>query len=337
MAPKSPECRQFQRLVANKRRCYASLGREPASEHEVNRRIGSSTMAPDVAAPVLPDRIWLSLRGFESQPEEPCEHHSADAGAGAKVTPAGKQGPMSGADLGAAADWLKERKDKVLDDLRCLGEQPSGRLYVGQCPPGSATVVMAEVEAQGREDSCRSVVGSTDNPHVVQDVGGWVLTAGPPPPGTRIRLPTKDLFFAHDNQSERFGPPGGGQVAAQRQTVLQTALELWAGHLSPEKLPDFSVVWHEGRWHVRTGNRRLMAWRLLRLYAPDRFKEVDVLVAETSVEWVRLRYTAVKNGPGCHGAWMKVRETGEFVGIERASFGQDLLQLVCGPTTQETP
>lgn len=327
MAPASAEHRQFQRLVASKQRDYANLRREPASEHEINR-ISISSLVPDNAYPLPHDKIWISLRGFEAQHVEPHEHHSDDAGAGAEVTPAKRKGPGPGSDLRAAAEWLRMRKDEVLDDLHCLGEPPSGRLYIGKCVPGAATIVMAEVEARGREDSHSSVIGSTHDPRVLQSAGGWVLSAGPPPPGTKMRLPTEDLFFAHDNQSEKFSVAPAGAACP---TVLQTALELWSGHISPQQVPQFSVVWHEGRWHVRTGNRRLMAWRLLRLYAPERFREVEVHVAETTVEWVSKRYSAAKNGPACHGAWIKVRETGEFVGREVASFGQDLLRLICTP------
>lgn len=328
-APDSAEHEQFQRLVASKQRDYANLRREPASEHEVNR-ISISSLVPDDADPLPHDKIWISLRGFEAQHVKPYEHCINDAGAGVEVSPAKRKGPGQESDLRAAAEWLRMRKDEVLHDLHCLGEPPSGRLYIGQCPPGAATVVMAEVEARGREDSNSSVIGSTHDPHVLQSAGGWVLSVGPPPLGTEMRLPIEDLFFAHDNQSERFRAAPVGKACS---TVLQTTLELWSGHKSLEQVPQFSVVWHEGRWHVRTGNRRLMAWRLLRLYAPERFREVEVLVAETTVDWVSKRYSAAKNSPACQGAWIKVRETGEFVGRERASFGQDLLRLICTATT----
>lgn len=320
LVPGSAEHGVFHRTLAKKRADYAHLRREPATEHEINR-CSASKLVPDNAAPVPSNRIWLSLRGFEAQ-----EGHSADAGAGpGATTPIGqsKAAKPIEEDLNAAAKWLEEHREEVMGTLVRLGENPAGRIYAGCCFTSRAKVVMAEVEAAGRAHD--AMLGSTDSPQLLKHVGGWVATAGPPSPGTRMRLPIEDIHFAHDSQSEKFHHPANGP---HRHTVLQTALELLSGQLLPEQLKDFSVCWHNGRWHSRTGNRRLMAYRLVRLHAPERFKEVNVVVGETSENWLSEKYSAVKNGHACNGAWIKVRETGEFVGRENASFGKDLFDLI---------
>merc|ERR1719188_177985 len=79
---------------------------------------------------------------------------------------------------------------------------------------------------------------------------------------TPIIVSLWDMRFSHNDISECFRPEEG---VAWRRSVLQTAIELLAGVLSPIALPIFDVCAHEGRWYCRSGNRRLAAYQLAAL------------------------------------------------------------------------
>lgn len=202
-------------------------------------------------------------------------------------------------------------REWVSTHLREAGERPTEKTWLGQLPgPGKPAVVMAEVEVKS---------GDADG----AGTGATSTSSSPLPNGTELQLPIEDVYFSHNQCSETFSGP-------RPISVLQTVIELWSGSCAPGAIPLFGVVWHCGRWHVRTGNRRLMVWRLLRLYAPELFSHVTCCVAEVDDQFLQRRFTTGRNGPHCRGSWVLVRETGEFVGRSEASFGVDLLDLILG-------
>lgn len=202
--------------------------------------------------------------------------------------------------------------DPLTDALQKLGDNATGRVWLGGLPdPTRTQVAMAEV------------IGRV-NPSI-EVSSAWSEAEGPLPPGTELRLPVEDIYFSQDSCSEQFS----GQT---RRSILETVLLLWGGSVRVEDVPVCSVFWFQGRWHVRTGNRRLIAWRLLRIFAPARFSTVFVCVACPPTEFfVSRRMSTLRNDEQRQGEWTLVRETGEFVSLWEASFGSDILELVCGP------
>lgn len=157
-------------------------------------------------------------------------------------------------------------------------------------------------------------------------------------PRNRLRLLIKEIGFAHNDQSERFGGSSGKDL--EERGVLQLAVELSAGVTKAEGLPIFSVCHHEGVWYCRTGNRRLAALRLAHRFAPERVQDivVDVTDADTvflhGAEGRRPKLTTDRNGPNCRGQWLFIRETGERIGIEQPGapeYGSDLLSMLDVP------
>mmetsp|Transcript_79897 Transcript_79897/g.185508 ORF Transcript_79897/g.185508 Transcript_79897/m.185508 type:complete len:334 (+) Transcript_79897:1-1002(+) len=171
------------------------------------------------------------------------------------------------------------------------------------------------------------------------DVGSGETTRVPPALGSGptclMELPTANVRFAHNDQSERFGhglrpDPVGG-------CLLQLAVELLTGLTLPTQVPEFTVCWHEGHWFCRSGNRRLAAFRLAQRFAPDRFARVRVRAVATDDAFVhgvngkRPKLTTHQNGERCMGHWLVIRETGELVGGGRPGleeYGADLLSLL---------
>jgi len=154
-----------------------------------------------------------------------------------------------------------------------------------------------------------------------------------------LALPTHDIRFAHDDQSELFGRGREREPAGGGQSLLQLAVELAAGLTTPEDVPPFSVCPHDGLWFCRSGNRRLAAWRLAQRFAPARL--ANVVVKAVAVDPVflqgapgrRPKLTTHLNGPECNGQWLVVRETGERVGRDGGvtgedEYGADLLALL---------
>lgn len=151
-----------------------------------------------------------------------------------------------------------------------------------------------------------------------------------------IELPTHEVRFAHDDQSEHFGrgpqPTGGGQ------SLLQLAVELLAGLTALEDVPEFTICRHQGQWYCRSGNRRLGALRLCRRFAPGRFGYIRVRAVATDKIFThgapgrRPKLTTNRNGEDCEGQWMFIRETGETVGYSGGAgseeYGADLLALL---------
>jgi hypothetical protein len=224
-----------------------------------------------------------------------------------------------------------QSRDRVWKKLP--GLEGLHRLWRAYLPdPARTPMYMAEVETSDspiRAPWARSEIG----------LEATFGEQGPFENGTVLHLPIEDIHYSHDSQTEWF--TGGDGT----HNLLETFLELWSGKKREEDLPMFSVVWHDRRWHVRTGNRRLMVWQLLRIHAPERFKKVKVTVADVDNNflkwhtshvgrWVRPKLTTGKNGPDCKGTWTKVKETGEYIGQEEATFAADLLSLICAPCNE---
>ena len=196
--------------------------------------------------------------------------------------------------------------------LEALGAQAT-QLYVGRLPYGD-WVCLARADFAGRA-----------LPDIPVSTGlRWCkLPNGtePVPRGTELWIPGELLRFSQSSVSERFAGKAGEWP---RRSILETTLQLWSGELSAEDLPVCSVVWHEGRWHMRTGNRRLVAQRLLYLHAPGWFEFMKVCTASPrGTCFFKERFTT-----RCAGEWISIRETGEFIGISKSSYATDLLEAV---------
>jgi len=139
-----------------------------------------------------------------------------------------------------------------------------------------------------------------------------------------------DLRFAHNDDTELF---------QDQRSILETAVELLSGKTSCERIQHIEVCRHEERWYCRTGNRRLASYRLAQLAAPHRFSTIPVAVKEVDHAFLtgglrRPKLTTDRNGVGCAGQWLVIKETGETVGqlpsLEHDSegYGADLLWLL---------
>jgi len=207
-----------------------------------------------------------------------------------------------------------------------------GRVWLSvQQDPARTVVAMAEVELTmphppgfrwnltvegGAWDVMRTVANSS-----------WQAEA-PVVPGSGLFINIEDLHFSHDTQTEKFTHQG--------KTILATVLEVLSGEVRPEQIPAIAAVWHDGRWYASTGNRRLAAFRLLRIHAPEQFEKVKVTVADMEVNFLvgsqngrRPKLTTSRNGEDCKGAWMRIAETGQWVGQSSATYAHDLLSVIC--------
>lgn len=155
------------------------------------------------------------------------------------------------------------------------------------------------------------------------------------PPGSELELPTHEVRFAHDDQSELF--THNHHDTQSSSSVLQLVVELTAGLILPEEVPPFTVCRHQGRWYCRSGNRRLAALRLAQRLAPARFGFVRVKAVNVDKIFLqgapgkRAKLTTQRNGEDCEGRWLFIRETGEVVGSghgDPAEYGADLLALL---------
>lgn len=160
--------------------------------------------------------------------------------------------------------------------------------------------------------------------------------------GELILLPICIIGFAHNDQSEHF-VHGDGDCS-----ILQLAVELIAGVTAMEDVPPFTVCRHANQWYCRSGNRRLAAFCLAAMFAPDRFHCVWVRWVKTDAIFLRGRggprarpkLSTHLNGEDCEGQWLVVRETGEavagFPGVLNAPpYGADLLSLLPHPTPRD--
>lgn len=141
----------------------------------------------------------------------------------------------------------------------------------------------------------------------------------------------RTLRFSHNDDTELFREEKDGY----RFNVLQTAVELLSGQKGPNLVPNIRVCLHDGHWYCFTGNRRLAAFRLASLCAPDRFQEIPVILDKADDSFYKGRqykpkFTTAMNGRLCNGRWLPIRETGEVVGRHRTTrtFGLDLLDLL---------
>eukprot|EP00927_Polykrikos_kofoidii_P034252 TRINITY_DN29086_c0_g1_i2.p1 TRINITY_DN29086_c0_g1~~TRINITY_DN29086_c0_g1_i2.p1 ORF type:complete len:530 (+),score=100.15 TRINITY_DN29086_c0_g1_i2:148-1590(+) len=151
-----------------------------------------------------------------------------------------------------------------------------------------------------------------------------------------ISIPLSLLRFAHNDDSEMFRQQGVVQ-----RSILLTAIELISGITPAEKIPTFLVCHHEDRWYCRDGNRRLAAFRLAAMLRPDKFKQVRVRLVPTDDIFLkgrkrlgmRPKLTTARNGAACKGKWMRITQTGQFIGLRRrkGTFGLDLLDVVFRP------
>lgn len=152
-----------------------------------------------------------------------------------------------------------------------------------------------------------------------------------------ILVPIGQLRFAHNDQSEHF------VNTREDCSILQLAVELVAGITPLEAVPVFDVCWHAGQWYARSGNRRLAAFALAALFAPDRIHSVwvrrvaaDATFLHGNTNGGRPKLTTHFNGQDCEGRWLVIKQTGEAVGtdvscLSRPPYGADLLMLLPRP------
>lgn len=146
--------------------------------------------------------------------------------------------------------------------------------------------------------------------------------------GTEEMLRTSEIRFAHNDNTELFKDRSG--------SILETAVQLLSGAVSADAIPVFEVCLHESKHYAKTGNRRLAAFRLAQLFAPERFSHVRVKLAQVNQVFLvgvgngRAKLTTKLNGPECEGKWMFIKETQERVGItlDEHTYGRDLLELL---------
>lgn len=152
-----------------------------------------------------------------------------------------------------------------------------------------------------------------------------------------VSLPISAIGFAHDGQSEIFGRDRDGW---ESRGLLQLAVELWSGDVSPDSVEPFTVTRYSNQWYCRSGNRRLASLKLAerarcgqsfgKPLGPLRLRVQQVDAAFTGARGGRAKLTTFTNG-----RLLEVRETGESVGNEalpaetgQESFGADLLSLL---------
>merc|ERR1712194_847481 len=89
-----------------------------------------------------------------------------------------------------------------------------------------------------------------------------------------------DICFTHDSISACFKPfLKDGKM--QDLTVLDSVQQLMRPGEEPRELEILEVVWHKSKLFVAgTYNRRLCMYRLLAIFAPDRYGLIKVRVAD---------------------------------------------------------
>ncbi|CAL1140540.1 unnamed protein product [Cladocopium goreaui] len=101
-------------------------------------------------------------------------------------------------------------------------------------------------------------------------------------PGKQFFVSPLDVRFTHDSISECFSPyvKDGEQLTnKERLKVLSSAKELLDGDEEPKALEMLDVVWYQKELYVAgTFNRRLCMYRLLALFATERFGLIKVQV-----------------------------------------------------------
>eukprot|EP00435_Cladocopium_sp_Y103_P049238 s2040_g14.t1 len=101
-------------------------------------------------------------------------------------------------------------------------------------------------------------------------------------PGNQFFVSPLDVRFTHDSISECFAPyvKDGEQLTdKERLKVLSSAKELLDGDEEPKALEMLDVVWYQNNLYVAgTFNRRLCMYRLLALFATERFGLIKVQV-----------------------------------------------------------
>jgi len=221
----------------------------------------------------------------------------------------------------------QEQRGRFASIYDCFGRKPEGdrqvrRLFNAAGPPPGAARLPRRPAARPQPKSEAS-------------------------PGGLLDVSVGSIRFAHDAQSEQFGR--GPSHGADSGCILQLAAELLAGITAPEDVPMFSVCRHQARWFCRSGNRRLAALRLAHHFMPERLRQLRVQAVETDEAFLhgtqgrRPKLTTHRNdvhgAEPCLGRWIRVSETGEFIGCERPGgedeHGADLLALL--PTAADPP
>jgi len=174
---------------------------------------------------------------------------------------------------------------------------------------------------------------------------GWNRLAADHSEASRgiMELPTHEVRFAHDTQSEIFAH---NHERGSKRTLLQLVVELLVGSTPPESVPMFDVCKHNGHWYCRSGNRRLAAMRLAQRFWPERFGYIRVKAVATDKIFLhgapdrgkRPKLTTHQNGANCEGQWMFIHETGESVGHSVEYMGwQTVRASGCSSTRLASP
>ncbi|CAE8624260.1 unnamed protein product [Polarella glacialis] len=122
--------------------------------------------------------------------------------------------------------------------------------------------------------------------------------------GTTWFVSPLDIRFTHNSICDHFLPfEKDGEV--RRLSILDSIQELLRPFEEPKELQIIDVVWHEGNLHVAgTFNRRLCMYRLLALFASERFGLIKVRVLNKDLP--RLRFDE-KLTTRCEGLTVEVR------------------------------
>lgn len=177
--------------------------------------------------------------------------------------------------------------------------------------------------------------------------GGGRDDSGQPPPESgsdEIRaskwlkrpadLPISDLFWSHDRVSEIFRESG---------SILETVIGILCGAVDPDTVPLNQVIWHRGTraWHLLSGNRRLVVWRLASFFdtklvrvrvqaEKESRQELSEFLTGDRARSHKPKLSTNQNAPGCNGRWVRIGETEEVVGrtLTANTYGCDLLWLL---------
>lgn len=127
-------------------------------------------------------------------------------------------------------------------------------------------------------------------------------------PGKQFFVSPLDVRFTHDSISECFAPyvKDGEQLTnKERLKVLSSAKELLDGDEEPKALEMLDVVWYQKELYVAgTFNRRLCMYRLLALFATERFGLIKVQVK--SQDELRQKFSKSLTTK-CKGQTVKIR------------------------------
>lgn len=318
---------------ARGRKCFSFLFKGPGARlYFERRRHSKQNFDVNGKVPATDKEVQSQLRLQTSSSNDQSAHRGLSGTTVRWVVFLSKGG-------GGARDkeWLIQKATALLrlqQDVVRVGRVWAGTLQ----DPARTVVLMAEI-ACGEDEMLP--VGCTWQP-TGPDSALWdqirvvshtpVVAEAPLEPGTELHLNIEDIHFSHDEQSEKF--------SGNNKTILETTLEILSGATTVDELPLISAVWHSGRWFARTGNRRLAVYRLLRIHAPESFDKIKVIVADIADnflaghrgshgKWFPPKLTTNRrNGGNCNGEWMRIKETGEWVGQAAANYAQDLLSAV---------